>query len=262
MRRMIKKAVSAGTVVVLGVGAVAAAHWLGNRPDERIEQLLASPSALERWTREREGRQAEQADEAKSPLVVQAEIFAAYLNPPAPPKRPVATPVPARPRPAVVAAPPAVVAPPLRLLGISYHCTDPAESRALVWESTGGHRWVRPGTQVGHIVIAQINPGSILCREGGATREVAMESESAPTVPLRNVPPPPAGGSAGRTAVAKSGMLQGETEQAQLIEAAASEALVSTTPAGETEAAKKETQEPRPSPARRARPVRSVASQG
>jgi hypothetical protein len=200
MRRMIKKVVSVGTVVVLGVGAVVAARWLGNRPDGRIEELLASPSALERWTREREGRQAEQADEAKSPLVVQAEIFAAYLNPPAPPKRPVATPVPARPRPAVAAAPPAVVAPPLRLLGISYHCTDPAESRALVWESTGGHRWVRPGTQVGHIVIAQINPGSILCREGGATREVAMESESAPTVPLRNVPPPPAGGSAGRTA--------------------------------------------------------------
>jgi hypothetical protein len=42
----------------------------------------------------------------------------------------------------------------------------------LVWESADRQRWVRPGMQVGHILIERINPGSILCRDAGGTREV------------------------------------------------------------------------------------------
>jgi hypothetical protein len=171
--RAVKKVVSVGATVILAAGAVTVGRWLGTRPDGRMAQLLASPSAIERWTSELAGRQARQGEESKPPLVVQAEALAAYLNPPAPPKRAASSPAPARPRPAPVEAKPvAVAAPALRLIGISYHCSNPAESRALVWESADRQRWVRPGMQVGHILIERINPGSILCRDAGGTREV------------------------------------------------------------------------------------------
>jgi hypothetical protein len=260
---IMKKVVSAGMVVVLTAGAVTVARWLGMRPDGRVEQLLASPSALERWTSQRECQQAEKAHDSKPPLIAQAEAFAAYLNPPAPPKQAVPTPAPARPRPSYTEPKPVVAAPPLRLLGISYHCSNPAESRALVWESVGGHRWVRQGTQLGHIVIEQINPGSILCRDDGGTREVVMESEAVPVMPTRSTPAPsPTGGSAGRTAIAKSATSQNGTENAQPVKAGSIETSAPETIATQVEAPKKETQESRSSPSKRSRPVRSVAKKG
>ena len=169
---MVRKVVSVGTMVVLAAAAVTVARWLGARPDRRIEQLLASPGVLERMASELEGRHAGQANESRPPLVVQAEALATYLSPPASPKRAASSPPPARPRPSPAEAKPGVAAPSLRLVGISYYRSNPAESRALIWEPAGGHRWVRQGTQLGPIVIERINPGSILCRDdGGTTRD-------------------------------------------------------------------------------------------
>jgi hypothetical protein len=185
--RRAKKVVSAGAIVVLAAGAVAVGRWLGTHPDGYMEQLLVSPSVVERWTQKMTSRQAEQARKSKPPLVVQAEAFAAYLNPPVPPKRPVSSPVPLRPHPSPAEPKPVATAPSLRLVGISYHCSNPAESRALVWEPAGGQRWVRQGTQLGHIVIERINPGSILCRDARGIREVVMGSEPVPTMPTPEI---------------------------------------------------------------------------
>jgi hypothetical protein len=44
--RAVKKVVSAGATVILAAGAVTAGRWLGTRPDGRMEQLLACPSAI------------------------------------------------------------------------------------------------------------------------------------------------------------------------------------------------------------------------
>ncbi len=261
---MVKKVISAGAIAVLAAGAVAVGRWLGGRPDGPIEQLLASPSAVERWTSELAGRQTEQGKESKPPLVVQAEALAAYLNPPVPPKR-VASPVPARPRPAPVEAKlVTAAAPSLRLIGISYHCSNPAESRALLWESADGQRWVRPGMQVGHVVIERINPGSILCRDAEGTREVVMGSESAPSVPVQNTPASlPAGGSDDRAlAVAPGSTSPNRAEKVEPVKPDAIGPLAPQAVAMQVEAPKKEIQPSRSSPGHRPRPVRSVAKKG
>jgi hypothetical protein len=123
-----KKAASIGTLVVLAVGAGAAARWLGMRPDGRAEQFYAGPGAVERLAEQVKRGETGKEGQWKSPLIQQAEAFAAYLNPPAQAKAVASPSPPVRPRPARVEAtlPPP---PPLQLLGISYHRGDPGESR-------------------------------------------------------------------------------------------------------------------------------------
>jgi hypothetical protein len=114
---------------------------------------------------------------AVSPLVEQAERFAAYLNPPAP--------APAQEREDAVAKPapkvaPANPSPKFELHGISYNRTRPEESMAMIWLPDGGQRWVRRGDQVGHFVIERIGGDSILYRSGDTTLEVALNLDARP----------------------------------------------------------------------------------
>ncbi len=45
---------------------------------------------------------------------------------------------------------------------------------ALVCEPGSGRRWVRPGSQLGHIVIEQIRADSIIYDDGQSTHQMAL----------------------------------------------------------------------------------------
>ncbi len=55
---------------------------------------------------------------------------------------------------------------------------------ALILEqgNSGAARWVKRGTQVGHFVIQEIRPGSVMYREGEQVREMAIERQATGTM--------------------------------------------------------------------------------
>jgi len=61
-----------------------------------MEQFLSAPGALTRAMRALQDRQGDKAAATKPLLIAEAEAFALYLNPPAPPQQ--RKPAPARPR--------------------------------------------------------------------------------------------------------------------------------------------------------------------
>ena len=92
---MLKRAVSINLLLGLSAGAFIAARRFGLRPDPRMVRFLNSPGVVESFKKRASANNADGTVGAKSPLVVQAEAFALYLNPPEPPRR---TPPPPRPR--------------------------------------------------------------------------------------------------------------------------------------------------------------------
>ncbi len=155
----------AGLVLVLCV--------TGAREADAPAELLAGPSAMERF--KQAGHDTEEARDRVSPLVQQARTLALYLNPP-PQKQTASAKRKEGTRPARVTAKPAASSPKFELHGISYHRREPSRSMALVWEPGGSRRWVRQGTQLGHLVIERINSGSVVYRDGQHSRELALAS--------------------------------------------------------------------------------------
>ncbi len=171
-------------------------------PDDEI----TTGSAIEELLRAR-GNDANNTSERIPPLVHQAQLFAAYLNPPAAPKE-------LRPSTSretiTVASTASDVSPPetspkFELRGISYHRSKPSESMALVWDATDGHRWIKQGAQLGHIVIEEIRADAVSYSAGSGIREMALslgqatkaiaeadgKTEPAPKLPDRQSPPVP-----------------------------------------------------------------------
>jgi hypothetical protein len=95
MGRKLSKAVEIIVIGLLAGGGTALAWQLGRRPNPEVEAALHAPGAAERLTERRRLGAEEAEKDRKSPLVVEAERLALYLDPPEPPKR---TPPPARPR--------------------------------------------------------------------------------------------------------------------------------------------------------------------
>lgn len=149
---LLRRIISICLLVALTAGAVAVARRLGSRPDPRRIAFLRSAGPLEIAARRASAGVEDRAQDAKPPVVAQAEAFALYLRPPEPIKR---TPPKPRARPVPVEVPPvAIVSAPVkyRLLGINYHQSKPEESKALVWEAGGGPKWVAPGEQLDSIM--------------------------------------------------------------------------------------------------------------
>jgi hypothetical protein len=142
--------------------------------DEQTESLLNSPGVLQSL-----GKSAVAADTgAISPLVQQAEKFAAYLNP-LPPKR--EKPTPARKKsPAVKPSTPITAK--FDLLGTSYYHQRPELSLALINEPGAGLRWIRQSSKIGHLVVEQIKDGKVVIRDGTNTYE--LEPKRTPKRPL------------------------------------------------------------------------------
>ena len=51
---------------------------------------------------------------------------------------------------------------------------------ALIWEtgSSDHGRWVRQGAQVGHFVIQEVRPGSVIYVDGERVREMAIQRQT------------------------------------------------------------------------------------
>jgi hypothetical protein len=259
----VKRAISVCLLIVVAVGAMVLAGRLGLRPEPQMTRFLSSPSTLERLAERDRADQANETGEAKSPLVVQADAFARYLNPPEPPRR---TPPPPKPRATRAEAAPVAAAsapPKLRLAGISYHRSKPAESKALVWDTGGGQRWVAQGAGLGHLTIRQINRGSIVYEDAAGVHELPLELDATPATPVMPVRKPqeqqsPGGGSEiAVVAREKEEVRPVEAEPPSIVEAGVEELRVLTV-AGP----RKTPVPPVSTSGRRARPVRSVARRG
>lgn len=147
---------------------------------------IIAPSAVERFRQAGRG-DSRSEDEQLSPLVQEAQILAAYLNPPR--SEPAAPPGPAQENKAVARTPeikPANTSPKFKLHGISYRPSRPEDSMALVWQPDIGRRWVKEGAQLGHIVIVEISGDSVLCTDGTATRAMTLDLDRADTFHARN----------------------------------------------------------------------------
>ncbi len=262
MLQRLKKIVSGGLVLAAAVAAAGLSRSLALRPDRQFERLLAGPSALDRLAEGQADGPRTPGEEAKPPLVVQAEALALYLNPPAgaePPKR---TPPPPRARAAQPEVRPAAVTAQFRLVGISYHRSEPAESKALVCEPDGSQRWVLAGAKVGHLTIRQVNPGSIVYQDGGGTHEMTLESEAAPLLPVRRAPQPrplPMGNPSEAAVVAHGQTFADDGPDVPVRAAKVENVHAEESPVFANDAPEDEPAPSPPAPGRRARPTRPVA---
>jgi len=177
------------TLYILSVVAwLAAAATLGrcllDRPwRDLADDEVAAHSAVERF-KSASGGGSQDNREWISPLVQQARIFAEYLNPPSQPERNRPS-VPRGNTSVADIAPrstPAGASPKFELHGISYHRTRPSESMALVWDAAEGHRWVRQGTQLGHVVIEEIYGDAISYTSGSDIQKMALDPGRATTI--------------------------------------------------------------------------------
>ena len=116
--------------------------------------------------------------ERLSPLLAAAGAFAVHLNPPRP--APAVAPEASKPAPAApVVRPPAATAK-FTLRGTSCAADRPERSMALIWvPGASDHgRWVRQGAQVGHFLIQEVRPGSVIYVDGEQVREMAIERQA------------------------------------------------------------------------------------
>ena len=138
-------------------------------------EIEPEPSILEKFNQSSTQRQ-KNIQKVSSPLMQQAEVFALYLNPPAPPK-PEPEPTPVRKKQVAIQRPDVQLvqlSPKFELHGISYYRSKPEASMALVWEPGNGCRWIKQGAKLGHFVVEQVKSTSIVYRDGQRTHEMAF----------------------------------------------------------------------------------------
>lgn len=155
----------------------------GSEPE--IGQILSSPSVVEMF-KQTGGHGEKNGRKSVSPLIEQAQAFALYLNPPPAPKRNPKHSLEEKQNLVTKDVRPAKSSPKFELHGISYYRSKPEESMALVWEPGSGHRWVKQGAKLGHLVVEQVNRASILYRDGEETHEMAFEPGQASVMFARN----------------------------------------------------------------------------
>lgn len=173
-----RKAITLKTLRITGIIAVASVAILfavpalfGVHHDEKVEQFLNSPGAIEKFNEAKADKPAG-SDRQISPLIKQAEAFALYLNPPAKPEPKTTRPSRARregPRPK------GTVSSKFELIGTSYYELRPDLSLALVDEPGKGLHWVRQSGKVGHLIIENIKDALVVVRDGKRTFELTCE---------------------------------------------------------------------------------------
>jgi len=144
---------------------------LGVPEDEPLEKTLDGPSAVDRF-KEQHGGRAPSGRNTTPPLVKQAELFAAILNPPADTPSLSQKPfVPVAKKPKL----PVSSSARFTIEGLSYCPSDPKQSFAFLRLVDGTHRWVQPGDEIGHHVIRAVKDNSIVCWDGNQETEMPME---------------------------------------------------------------------------------------
>jgi len=148
----------------LAVGLLAFPVVYGYRGDEEIEKFLKSPGAIEKFKKAKGAKSLKTRDQVP-PLVKQATVFGLHLNPP--PNRKAAP----KPKTNPVARKQAPIPEPPRqsakfeLIGTSYYASRPELSLAYIDEPGKGLYWVRQGSKVGHLLIEQVQDGSIVVKD-------------------------------------------------------------------------------------------------
>ena len=141
------------------------------RGDKRIKELSKIPGVIEEFKSTR-GSKANVNRNERSPLVVQAQLFAMYLNPPRKPEP--------RPKQGITRITPpekeVVVSAKFRVVLTSYSEENPEMSRALISEPGSGLRWVMQSSTVGHLQIEQIQDGVVIAKGGEETFRVGIEA--------------------------------------------------------------------------------------
>jgi len=151
----------------------------GARSDEKKDDFFTSPSIIEKF-KQANGVKSKDPKDQKSPLVVQAEAFALYLDPPPPPppKTAVAprTVAPASIRPTTPEVRPiGPVSVKFTVMATSYYASRPELSFALIDEPGKGYRWIKPSQKIGHLLIEQIKAGVVIAKDGDRTVEILAE---------------------------------------------------------------------------------------
>lgn len=138
--------------------------------DAGIQEFLKSPSAVERFNSQHGA--APDTQDKTPPLVRHAEGLAAILTPrvetSGPPRQPDNEARISRTPPPSVSR--------FALVGVSYCPSDPQSCFAYIRMPDNTCEWVRPGGQVGHIIVKQVNANSIICLEGQRTSEMMVET--------------------------------------------------------------------------------------
>lgn len=159
----------------------------GGRGNELIEQLLNSPGAIEKFNKAQAGKSiTDESSASGGPLVTQAQAFALYLNPPQS-KAELST------QRGVTPSPRGPVTAKFTLIGTSFYAARPELSLAFIDEPGKGWRWIRPSSQVGHLIIEQIKDGLIVVRDGQRTFELAAEKRPEKSTLLEGSSPGAAG---------------------------------------------------------------------
>lgn len=164
----------AGVILVSVLGPVALIR-LDSKNDQRINRVQSSPGAVERF-QELHGDRNVPSQDAKPPLVKQAELFKDIIDPkPVIQDRPVARvepPTRVTPGP----TPRAPVTAKFTLLGTSRSTSNPSVSFAYIRLPDNTYQWVQSGSEIGHLTIKEVREGSLLCWDGQRESEVSMEA--------------------------------------------------------------------------------------
>jgi hypothetical protein len=163
----------AGLVLASVLGPASLIH-LGDKNDQRMSKVLASPGAVERFHDEH-GDQNTAGQDTTPPLVRQAERFKDIIDPKVQPevaKAPRAE-HPVRSTSATK-APPAASAK-FTLIGTSCSFSNPDSSFAYVRFPDNTYRWIQSGSEIGHLIVKEVREDSIVCWDGQRDTEVAME---------------------------------------------------------------------------------------
>jgi len=158
------------------IGCVVMLALFGLKEDPTIEKILNAPSVVDIF--KKQATKTKTALDQVSPLVKWAKTFALRINPPAPkipkptPKKTVArqqTPKKPIPKPKVQ------VNAKFNLVATCRYEDQPEKSMALLDMPAKGLEWFRIGDEVNHLIIHQINDGSIdLYKDGNKNSSLTM----------------------------------------------------------------------------------------
>jgi hypothetical protein len=166
---MIKTLKITGVLAALAtVACVVLLALFGLKEDSAIEKILNAPSVVDIF--KKQATKIKTAQDQVSPLVKWAKTFALRINPPAPK-------IPAPPKKSTVARkktqkkeikkPKVQVSAKFDLIATCRYEDQPEKSMALLDMPAKGLEWFRVGDEVNHLIIHQINDGSIELYKNG-----------------------------------------------------------------------------------------------
>ena len=155
----------------LAVGLLAFPVVYGNWGDEEIEKFLKSPGAIEKFKKAK-GAKVKTGNQV-SPLVKQAVAFGFYLDPPRIPDTKRARPPQVAREVVPIVKPIGPVSVKFKLIGTSYYASRPELSLAYIDEPGKGLHWVRQGSKVAHLLIEEVQDGSVVVKDREKTVTLA-----------------------------------------------------------------------------------------